>query len=62
MVVERIIFVFYSLWLFDIPYYNQDPELIMDIMKHGSGVEVLAPAALKNRVRDELQKAILRYQ
>ena len=42
--------------------YNQDPELIMDIMKHGSGVEVLAPAALKTRVKEELQKAIINYQ
>lgn len=42
--------------------YNQDPELIMDIMKHGSGVEVLAPAALKIRVKEELQKAMVNYQ
>ena len=41
--------------------YNQDPELIMDIMKHGSGVEVLAPATLKNRVKEELKKAIVNY-
>jgi predicted DNA-binding transcriptional regulator YafY len=42
--------------------YNQDPELVMEIMKHGSGVEVLAPAALKIRVKEELQKAIINYQ
>ena len=41
--------------------FNQDPELIMDIMKHGSGVEVLAPTSLKNRVKDELKKAISSY-
>jgi predicted DNA-binding transcriptional regulator YafY len=41
--------------------YNQDPELIMDIMKHGSGVEVLAPATLKNRVKEELKKTIASY-
>jgi predicted DNA-binding transcriptional regulator YafY len=41
--------------------YNQDPELIMDIMKHGSGVEVLAPATLKNRVKEELKKTIVNY-
>ena len=41
--------------------YNQDPELIMDIMKHGSGVDVLAPATLKNRVKEELKKTIVNY-
>jgi len=41
--------------------FNQDPELIMDIMKHGSGVEVIGPAALKNRVKEELQKALKNY-
>ena len=37
--------------------YNQDPELVMEILKHGSGVEVLAPAKLRNKVKDELKKA-----
>lgn len=41
--------------------YNQDPELIMDILKHGSGVEVLAPASLKTKVRAELKKALDNY-
>jgi predicted DNA-binding transcriptional regulator YafY len=41
--------------------YNQDPELVMEILKHGSNVEVLAPAALKSKVRAELQKAIKSY-
>lgn len=41
--------------------YNQDPELIMDILKHGSGVEVLAPATLKNKVKEELKKAVSCY-
>jgi len=41
--------------------YNQDPELIMDILKHGSGVEVLAPAGLKKRVIEELKKALEQY-
>lgn len=35
--------------------YNQDPELIMDILKHGSGVEVLAPASLRKKVLQELK-------
>lgn len=42
--------------------YNQDPELVMEILKHGSGVEVIAPTALKNRVKAELARAIEKYQ
>jgi predicted DNA-binding transcriptional regulator YafY len=41
--------------------YNQDPELVMEILKHGSNVQVLAPAALKKRVLDELTKALASY-
>ena len=41
--------------------YNQDPELIMDILKHGSDVEVLAPPSLRRRVKDELKKALTNY-
>ena len=41
--------------------FNQDPELIMDIMKHGSGVEVVSPSALKNKVKAELEKALKNY-
>ena len=42
--------------------YNQDPELVMDILKYGSGVEVLAPLILKNKVKTELQKAFNNYK
>jgi len=42
--------------------FNQDPELIMDILKHGSGVEVIGPANLKNRVKAELEKALKSYK
>jgi len=41
--------------------YNQDPELVMDILKYGSGVEVLSPASLRKRVKDELVKALRSY-
>lgn len=41
--------------------YNQDPELVMDILKHGSGVEVLSPASLKKRVKEELGEALKSY-
>jgi predicted DNA-binding transcriptional regulator YafY len=41
--------------------FNQDPELVMDILKHGSGVEVISPSALKNKVKAELEKALKNY-
>jgi len=41
--------------------YNQDPELVMDVLKYGSGVEVLAPTSLRKRVKDELSKALNNY-
>ena len=41
--------------------YNQDPELVMDILKHGSEVEVLAPASLRKRIKDELSKTLKNY-
>ena len=41
--------------------YNQDPELVMEIMKHGDGVEVIGPASLKTKVRAELEKALKKY-
>jgi predicted DNA-binding transcriptional regulator YafY len=42
--------------------YNQDPELIMDILKHGAGVEVISPASLKNKVKAELKMALDSYK
>jgi predicted DNA-binding transcriptional regulator YafY len=41
--------------------YNQDPELVMEIMKHGDGVEVIGPASLKSKVRAEIEKALKKY-
>jgi predicted DNA-binding transcriptional regulator YafY len=41
--------------------YNQDPELVMEIMKHGDGVEVIGPAGLKSKVKAELEKALKKY-
>lgn len=41
--------------------YNQDPELIMDILKHGSEVEVISPAGLRKKIKDELIKAFNKY-
>jgi len=39
-------------WYLEFPY-SDDRELIMDILKHGAEVEVLAPAALRERVREQ---------
>lgn len=36
--------------------YNKDPELVMDILKYGSDVEVLAPLSLRKKIKDELLK------
>ncbi|AWW50572.1 YafY family protein [Polynucleobacter paneuropaeus] len=41
--------------------YNQDPELVMDILKYGAGVEVLAPTSLRKRVKDEATKTLALY-
>ena len=41
--------------------YNQDPELVMEIMKYGDGVEVIGPASLKSKVKAELEKALKKY-
>jgi predicted DNA-binding transcriptional regulator YafY len=41
--------------------YSQDPELIMDILKHGEDVEVLAPPDLKKKVISKLQNSLKKY-
>lgn len=41
--------------------YSNDTELVMDILKHGHGVEVLEPKSLRNKVGEELKKAASRY-
>lgn len=48
-------------YILTVPY--SDPrELAMDILRHGSGVEVLEPASLRTSVRMELEQALLQYQ
>lgn len=42
--------------------YSDDRELIGDILRHGSEVEVLAPTALRTRARAELARAALVYR
>ena len=42
--------------------YGDSTELVMDILRHGDQVRVLAPAALVKRVTRQLQAAAARYQ
>jgi predicted DNA-binding transcriptional regulator YafY len=47
-------------YLLEVPY-SDDRELLMDILKFGPDVEVLAPAALRGRVKAALKAALGRY-
>lgn len=47
-------------WLLRVPY-SDSRELIMDILKYGADVEVLAPATLRQQVQAELSRALRRY-
>ena len=38
--------------------YGEDWELIQDILRQGADVEVLAPAALKKKVKETVQKML----
>lgn len=42
--------------------YSDPRELVMDILKHGAEVEVLGPRELRDAVRDELRRAVRRYE
>ena len=41
--------------------YAETPELVMEILKFGADVEVLAPASLRERVAQSLAQAARRY-
>jgi predicted DNA-binding transcriptional regulator YafY len=41
--------------------YSREPELVMDILKYGSDVEVLAPESLRSAVAAQLQAAAKAY-
>jgi predicted DNA-binding transcriptional regulator YafY len=43
-----------------VPYANE-PELVMDILRYGPDVEVLAPDSLRQTVIDRLRKNLTRY-
>lgn len=47
-------------YVLEIPYAN-DRELLMEILKYGPDVEVLAPASLRSRVAEALAQAARRY-
>ena len=47
-------------YLLEIPY-SDDRELLMDILKYGPDVEVLRPAALRDKVRKQLEIARAQY-
>ena len=41
--------------------YSQQPELVMDILKYGADVQVLAPESLRNAVAEKLRAAAKLY-
>jgi predicted DNA-binding transcriptional regulator YafY len=47
-------------YILEVPY-DKDPELIMEVLKHGAAIEVLEPESLVRRVREELLRALERY-
>jgi predicted DNA-binding transcriptional regulator YafY len=47
--------------ILELPYANPT-ELVMDILRYGSGVEVLEPKGLRDAVRKELQAAVEKYR
>ena len=56
-----------STWLPDGRYelripYREPRELVMDIMRQGRNVEVIAPDELRAQVREELQSALSQYE
>ncbi len=47
-------------WLLELPY-SESPELVMDIMRYGADVKVLAPDELRTAVADEHRRAAAEY-
>jgi predicted DNA-binding transcriptional regulator YafY len=48
-------------YVLELPY-SREPELVMDLLRHGAGVEVLAPPSLRARVAQELAAASSQYE
>jgi predicted DNA-binding transcriptional regulator YafY len=47
-------------YVLELPY-SREPELVMDLLRHGAGVEVLAPPSLRARVAEEHAAAAAQY-
>jgi predicted DNA-binding transcriptional regulator YafY len=47
-------------YLLEFPY-SREPELVMDILKYGGDVQVLAPESLRAAVLDQLRSATRHY-
>jgi predicted DNA-binding transcriptional regulator YafY len=48
-------------YVLELPY-SRETELVMDLLRHGAGVEVLGPPALRERVAEELAEAAGQYR
>ena len=48
-------------YLLRVPY-SREPELVMDILRYGADVEVLAPPALREAVTVQLRAATALYE
>ena len=57
---QRSAFADDGAYLLEVPYAHPT-ELVMDILRHGTGVEVLGPASLRQRIRDEAAAMAARY-
>ncbi len=54
-------------WLEDGSYelsipYRESRELVMDVMRHGAHVEVVAPEALREEIAEQLRIAARQYE
>lgn len=47
--------------MLEVPY-SDDRELLMDILRYGSDVEVLAPKSLRQKVLQRLREAAAQYE
>ena len=46
----------------DVIWYHHDTELVIDVLRHGADVEVVASAALRTAVRGALERALGAYR
>ena len=47
-------------YMLEVPYAD-DRELLMDVLRHGDEVEVVAPVALRQRIKQILNAAAEKY-